>query len=324
MAGNAPEADARRVVVTGGAGFIGSHVADAFLAESYKVLVVDDLSTGSLEKIPAGAELAQLDIVDAGALMQAVSAFSPTVVCHLAAQASVTVSVESPERDLSVNVQGTFNVVQAATAAGAPVIFSSTGGALYGEKAPIPSPESTPTEPLSPYGASKLAGEAYVGTWARLHGIPNVILRLGNVYGPRQNSQGEAGVVAIFSDHLHRGSTPTVFGDGLQTRDYIYVIDVAGAFLLAAHGGRADIFNVGRGSESSVLDLLEVLGSLAPDAAEPKFAPPRPGELLRSALDATRLRTTLGWEPLVDLREGLTETYRFYAGAESVDAADPV
>ncbi|HXW59745.1 MAG TPA: NAD-dependent epimerase/dehydratase family protein [Solirubrobacteraceae bacterium] len=314
------DAGARRAVVTGGAGFIGSHVVDALLARDYEVLVVDDLSTGSEHNVPSAAQLARLDIVDAPALASALSSFAPSLVCHLAAQASVTVSVESPERDLAVNVQGTFNVLQAARAVGAKVVFASTGGALYGEGAPLPSPETTPAEPLSPYGASKLAGEAYVTTWGRLHEIPNVVLRLGNVYGPRQNSKGEAGVVAIFSDLLRRGSAPTVFGDGQQTRDYIYVGDVAEAFVLAAEADEALTLNVGRGSESSVLDLLDVLQALAPAAIEPTFEPLRAGELTRSALDSTLLRTRLGWQPQVDLREGLTATYRFYA--EAVDAAD--
>lgn len=311
---------ARRALVTGGAGFIGSHVADALLARGYEVVVVDDLSTGSTRNVPDAARLEQLDIVDGPALAGVASSFAPSVVCHLAAQASVVVSVESPERDLAVNVRGTFNVVQASKDAGARVVFASTGGALYGENAPLPSSETTPAEPLSPYGASKLAGEAYVGTWGRLHGIPNVVLRLGNVYGPRQNSKGEAGVVAIFSDLLSRGSAPTVYGDGRQTRDYIYVADVAEAFALAAEGDQAATLNVGRGSESSVLDLLEVLQQLAPAPVAPTFQPLRPGELLRSSLDSTLLRSTLGWEPRVDLREGLAQTYRSYAKARDLDA----
>ncbi|MDE3069549.1 MAG: NAD-dependent epimerase/dehydratase family protein, partial [Acidobacteriota bacterium] len=296
--------------MTGGAGFIGSHVADQFLGAGFEVLVIDDLSAGSERNVPDGAELVRLDIVDAEALEGACAAFAPAVVCHLAAQASVTVSVEEPARDLAVNVQGTFNVVQAARAQGAPVIFASTGGALYGESAQSPSPESTWPEPLSPYGASKLAGEAYVATWGRLHGLRNVVLRLGNVYGPRQSPHGEAGVVAIFSDRLHRGEVPVVFGDGRQTRDYIYVSDVASAFLLAARwalegagdGGPAltpATFNVGWGRERSVLDLLGVLQSLAPAEREPVFKPLRPGELTHSALDASRLRGALGWEPRV-------------------------
>src|SRR5262249_11760330 len=237
-----------------GAGFIGSHVADAFLARDYEVVVIDDLSTGSERNVPTAAAYERIDILDEAALARVVSSFRPAAVCHLAAQASVTVSVQSPERDLSVNVNGTFNVLQAAKTLGAPVVFASTGGALYGENAPIPSPETTPPEPLAPYGASKLAGEAYVATWGRLHGIANVVLRLGNVYGPRQNPHGEAGVVAIFSERLARGLAPVVYGDGRQTRDYIYVSDVASAFIMACEAGRTATFNVGWGEEVSVLE----------------------------------------------------------------------
>jgi UDP-glucose 4-epimerase len=325
MAGeNVSEPPARRVVVTGGAGFIGSHVADAFLARDHEVVVIDDLSTGSQANVPAAAAFERVDIVDQAAVAGVFSSFRPTAVCHLAAQASVTVSVDSPDRDLSVNVLGTFNVLQAARGVEAPVVFASTGGALYGDNAPIPSPETTWAEPLSPYGASKLAGEAYVATWGRLHAIPNVVLRLGNVYGPRQSSRGEAGVVAIFSDRLRQGKAPVVYGDGRQTRDYIYVSDVASAFVLACERGEPSTFNVGWGRESSVLDLLEVLQGLAPAAVEPTFEPLRPGELTRSALDSTRLRSSLGWEPRVGLREGLSTTYKSYAGSAVLDAADPV
>jgi UDP-glucose 4-epimerase len=310
-------------VVTGGAGFIGSHVAEAFLARDYEVVVVDDLSTGFERNVPAAAVLERVDIVDEAALARVFSSFSPNVVCHLAAQSSVTVSVHSPERDLSVNVRGTFNVLGEAQKLDAPVVFASTGGALYGDNAPIPSPETTWAEPLAPYGASKQAGEAYVATWGRLHDIPNVVLRLGNVYGPRQSPHGEAGVVAIFSDRLRQGIAPLVYGDGRQSRDYIYVTDVASAFVLAAEGGKASTFNVGWGREVSVLDLLEVLQRAAPAPLEPSFEPLRTGELKRSALDSTKLRSTLGWEPQVDLEEGLLLTYQSYAGAETVDAPEP-
>jgi UDP-glucose 4-epimerase len=309
-------------VVTGGAGFIGSHVADALLARGYHVVVLDDLSSGVSGNVPAKAELERIDIRDESAVGRLFTSFRPTAVCHLAAQASVTVSVDFPERDLSVNVNGTFNVLQAAKSVTAPVVFASTGGALYGENAAIPTPETTVPEPLAPYGASKLAGEAYVATWGRLHGTPNVVLRLGNVYGPRQSPHGEAGVVAIFSDRLRRGLAPLVYGDGRQTRDYIYVSDVAGAFVLACEGRQAATFNVGWGREVSVLELLEVLQAAAPAAIEPTFEPLRPGELTHSALDSTRLRSALGWEPRVGLREGLTRTYESYAGAAAVDAAD--
>ena len=309
-----PATSGQRVVVTGGAGFIGSHVAEAFLARGYQVLVIDDLSTGSERNLPAAAEFERLDIVDESNVARALASAAPTAVCHLAAQSSVTVSVQSPERDLSVNVRGTFNVLKGASAIGAPVVFASTGGALYGDHAPIPTPEETWPEPLAPYGASKLAGEAYVATWGRLHGIPNVVLRLGNVYGPRQNPHGEAGVVAIFSERLRRGTAPVVYGDGRQTRDYIHVTDVAGAFVLAAEGGQPATFNVGWGHESSVLELLEILQRAAPAPVPPVFEPLRTGELTRSALDSAKLRSALGWEPAVRLDDGLMATYRAYAG----------
>jgi UDP-glucose 4-epimerase len=314
----------RRVMVTGGAGFIGSHVADAFLARDCEVLVVDDLSTGSERNVPAAAEFERVDIVDGDALARLSSSFKPSTVCHLAAQASVTVSVRAPDHDLSVNVRGTFNVLEAAKDLRVPVVFASTGGALYGEGAPLPTPESTSAEPLSPYGASKLAGEAYVSTWSRLHGVPNVVLRLGNVYGPRQSPHGEAGVVAIFSDRLRHGRHPVVYGDGRQTRDYIFVSDVATAFVLSAEGGQAGTFNVGWGRESSVLDLLEVLQELAPAPLQPSFESLRHGELTCSALDSARLRAALGWEPRVGLREGLVATYNSYAGAAPSAAPSPV
>jgi UDP-glucose 4-epimerase len=303
----------QRAVVTGGAGFIGSHVCDRFLEQGYEVVVIDDLSTGSRENVPSGARLEVLDIVDGEALAGCVREFRPNIVAHLAAQASVTASVKRPERDLDVNVRGTFNVLQAAVAVGAPTVFASTGGALYGSEASIPTSEAAAPEPLSPYGASKLAGEAYVGTWGRLHGIPNVVLRLGNVYGPRQTPHGEAGVVAIFSDHLQRGNAPTVYGDGLQTRDYIHVTDVSRAFLLAGESGQAGTFNVGSGRETNVLQLLDALQSLAGTQLEPRFEPLRLGELVRSCLDSSRLRAQLGWAPTVELDEGLRDSFRSYA-----------
>jgi UDP-glucose 4-epimerase len=214
-------------------------VADAFLARGHEVLVIDDLSTGSERNVPEAAELKVIDIVDAAMLAEAFRSFGPSAVCHLAAQASVTASVEDPEHDFAVNVAGTLNVLQAAKDRRAPVVFACTGGALYGEDAPRPTAESRLPEPLSPYGASKLAAEAYVETWGRLHGLPNVVLRLANVYGPRQNPHGEAGVVAIFSDRLRRGEAPVVYGDGRQTRDYVYVDDNGRRPSTSAPGPRA-------------------------------------------------------------------------------------
>ena len=302
-------------VVTGGAGFVGSHVAELLRDRGHDVTVVDDLSSGKRENVPEGCRLLELDITDAAGVHRALD--GATFVCHLAAQASVTVSVKEPDRDLAINVAGTLNVCAAAAAAGAPVVFASTGGALYGDNAPIPTPEGSPTEPLAPYGASKLAGEAYVGTWSRLHDAGNVVLRLGNVYGPRQSFDGEAGVVAIFSHCLVHGQSPTVYGDGTQTRDYVYVGDVARAFLLAGESGRAGTYNVGTGIGTSVLELLDSLERSAGVSVERKSEPLRKGELRASALDSSRIRDELGWEPAVGLDEGLTQTFAWYRASDA-------
>jgi UDP-glucose 4-epimerase len=303
----------RRAVVTGGAGFVGSHVVDAFLEAGYEVLTIDDLSTGDPENVNSRASLVQLDIVDTPSLRKTVTGFEPAVVCHLAAQSSVTASVAAPEHDFGVNVRGTFNVCEAAREVGASIVFASTGGALYGDRAPLPTPEETPPEPLSPYGASKLAGEAYVATWGRLHQIQNAVLRLGNVYGPRQNAHGEAGVVAIFSDRLIHDKPPVVYGDGTQTRDFVHVADVARAFVLAAEAKTHGTFNVGTGEESSVLRLLEVLRDVSGRGVSYTHEPPRPGELKRSALGRIAIEQALGWRPSVSLETGLAETFRWYA-----------
>ena len=307
----------RRALVTGGAGFIGSHVVEAFQAEGWEVLALDDLSSGREANVPAQASLEQVDVVEPEPLTRAFGSFRPSVVCHLAAQASVTVSVERPAYDLAVNVHGTLNVCEAAREAGAPLVYASTGGALYGDRAPFPTPETFFPEPQSPYGASKLGGELYVATWGRLHGQPNVALRLGNVYGPRQNPHGEAGVVAIFSDLLLEGRGPTVYGHGEPTRDYVHVRDVARAFLLAASAGEPAVYNVGWGRETKVLELLDHLQRAAGTEVEPDLQPLRAGELHRSALDSTRIADELGWRPEIALADGLDETYCWYAGSHS-------
>jgi UDP-glucose 4-epimerase len=303
----------RHAAVTGGAGFIGSHVVDALLERDYEVLVVDNLSTGRRENLAPEAQFRELDLRDADAVRRSFEDFRPSAVCHLAAQASVTYSVQEPSTDLAVNVLGTFNVCEAARANRAPIVFASTGGALYGDDVELPTPEETTARPLSPYGASKLAGEAYVGAWGRLHGLPNVVLRLANVYGPRQQPHGEAGVVAIFSDHIARGVSPTIYGDGRQTRDYTHVADVASAFVAAVESGRAGVYNVGTGVETSVLELFEHLQREARTSLEPQFAPLRQGELLRSALDSSRIASALDWRARIGCAEGLAATYRTYA-----------
>jgi UDP-glucose 4-epimerase len=308
-----------RVAVTGGAGFIGSHVADAFIERGDDVLVLDDFSTGARANVPERAEVAEVDVANAERVHETLSAFSAEIVCHLAAQASVTVSVSDPELDFASNVRGTFNICRAAAAVGARVVFASTGGALYGNEAPIPTPETYVAQPLAPYGASKLAAEAFVATQARSDGLAHVVLRLGNVYGPRQNPHGEAGVVAIFSERLLSGQTPIVYGHGKPTRDYVHVADVTRAFTLAADAGTSGTFNVGWGREVSVGDLLDVLQRAAGTDLEPALEPLRPGELDRSAIDASAAADAFGWRPEVELENGIAETVRWYAVAHEGD-----
>jgi UDP-glucose 4-epimerase len=296
-----------RSIVTGGAGFIGSHVVDALLAAGQEVTVIDDLSSGRASNVAGKASLRELDIVDRGALERVFEEVGPSSVYHLAAQASVTASVADPGRDCAVNVQGTLNVLDVATKLGAPVSFTSTGGALYGDEAPLPTSEERIPAPLAPYGASKWAAEAYVNTWSLFSGVPHAVCRLGNVYGPRQSPHGEAGVVAIFSEHLYTGRAPKMFGHGKPTRDYVYVGDVVSA-LIAANGKRGT-FNVATGVETDVLRLWNVLKTAAGADVEPELADLRPGELQRSCLDSGRAARELGWRAQVPIEEGLQRTY---------------
>jgi UDP-glucose 4-epimerase len=294
-------------IVTGGAGFIGSHLVDLLLAEGWMVVVVDDLSTGDAARVPPGATLEVVDITDRRALDEVVDAAQPAAIFHLAAQSSVTRSVANPERDCDVNVRGTLNVLEAATRHRAGVVFTSTGGALYGNRAPLPTPEDVIPAPMSPYGASKWSGEAYVVTWREATGLPHAICRLGNVYGPRQNPHGEAGVVAIFSHHLWRGDAPTLYGFGRPTRDYVHVADVSRCLLSAF--GNAGTFNVSTGTETSVSEIFELLQQAAGKESQADLAPLRPGELERSCLDPGRARAELDWRAEIGLREGLERTY---------------
>jgi UDP-glucose 4-epimerase len=294
-----------RAVVTGGAGFIGSHVVDALLARGDEVHVVDDLSRGTRTNVPAGTELHEVDIrTDVGGVFEAAR---PEVCFHLAAQADVRVSVERPDFDADVNVLGTLHVLEAARRHGSKVVFSSTGGAIYGE-CDGPAEEDHPRNPLAPYGVSKLAAEEYIAAYNRLNGSAYVSLRYANVYGPRQDPHGEAGVVAIFMKRLAEGGTPRIFGDGTQTRDYVYVGDVVDATLAAA-GHPGGVLNVGTGVETSVLDLYERIQRASGIEREPEFAELRPGELQRSVLDASRARRELGWVPQHSLADGLAATW---------------
>ena len=295
-------------IVTGGAGFIGSHLASRLLADSYRTIVVDDLSTGREERIPAGAEFEQLDIVDYGKLEKVVAAAEPEAIFHLGAQSMVTVSVTDPWRDCDVNVKGTLNVLQAARERGAPVVFSSTGGALYGNEAAMPTPETALPAPLAPYGASKWAGEAYMLTLAGASGTPHSVCRLGNVYGPGQSPFGEAGVVAIISHKLWAGERPVLFGHGDATRDYVHVSDVVEALIRAV--GAGGVFNVSAGREVPVSEIYELIAGAAGSDQEPELAPLREGELERSCMDPSRAAERLGWRAEIPLDRGVPETYR--------------
>jgi len=291
-----------RAIVTGGAGFIGSHVVDALLERGDDVLVLDNLSTGKRKNVADGATL---DVIDIREPLD--DRFEGVEVCfHLAAQADVRVSVDRPDYDAEVNVLGTIRVLEAATRHRTQVVFASTGGAIYGE-CDEPAPEDAELRPLAPYGASKLAGEEYIATYNRLYDARHVALRYGNVYGPRQDPKGEAGVVAIFLGQLAAGETSRIFGDGLQTRDYVYVGDVARATLEAP--GREGVFNVGTGLATSVLELYELCRRVAGSELEPEQAEARLGELQRNVLDASRAERELGWRPQVGLDEGLRLTF---------------
>ena len=293
--------------MTGGAGFIGSHLVDSLLADGYGVTVIDDLSAGSADRVADEARLVQLDVVDGGRVREVVQEVRPEAVFHLAAQASVTASVQDPGRDCEVNVRGTLNVVAAANELQAPVVYTSTGGALYGDSAPMPTREDREPAPLAPYGASKWAGEAYVKTWCLAAGVANTVARLGNVYGPRQNPHGEAGVVAIFSLKLYTGERPKLYGYGKPTRDYVYVGDVVSALRAAA--GREGTYNVATGVQTDVATLWSELQQVAGAEVEPELLELRAGELQHSCLDVSRAERDLGWRARVQLSEGLRETY---------------
>jgi UDP-glucose 4-epimerase len=309
-----------RALVTGGAGFIGSTLVDRLLAEGHAVDVVDDLSTGSLANLAEaratqGYELTfhRLDIREP-ALIELVAHRRPEVVFHLAAQADVRVSVERPTFDAEVNIIGTLNVLEGARAAATrKVVFAASGGTLYGEPERLPVPESHPQRPLSPYGVSKKAAGDYLAAYRELHGIEFTALALANVYGPRQDPHGEAGVVAIFAGRLLAGEPCTIFGDGTQTRDFVYVDDVVDAFARAAHKGSGLLMNIGTGVETSVNELYLTMAEAAGVDAPAAYAAPRPGELARSSLDPSRAGIHLGWKPWTTTGAGAAEVLQWFA-----------
>ncbi len=300
------------ILITGGAGFIGSHVADASIGEGYHVTVIDDLSTGSRENVNPKSKFIKMDIRDE-AVRDLFAGGHFDAVIHHAAQMDVRRSVEDPGHDASVNIIGSLNLLENCIEYGIKkFIFASTGGAIYGEQEYFPADESHPVNPLSPYGIAKLAVEKYLFYYHTVHGLKSVNLRYANVYGPRQNPHGEAGVVAIFLSKMLDGKETLINGDGRQSRDYTYVGDVVRANMLALKYGDSGTFNVGTGSETDVNQLFRMIRELAGSSCQERHGPAKIGEQIRSVLDHSRISKVLGWEPSVNLREGLTKTVEFF------------
>jgi UDP-glucose 4-epimerase len=307
-------------LVTGGAGFIGSHLVDALLDRGDHVVVLDDLSTGRRENlddaVAKGAVLVETDVTDAAAVADALETGRPEVVFHLAAQIDVRRSMSDPVFDLGVNVGGTLNLLEAARQTQARrFVLASTGGAIYGEGSgrELPLDEQAECRPDAPYGQSKYSAEGYVSLYGRLYGLSAVAMRLGNVYGPRQDPLGEAGVVAIFCGALLGGGTPRVFGDGRQTRDYVYVGDIVEAFLAGASSEARGTYNIGTAVETSVLELGRLLAGICEREFDPQMSPPRPGEIQRIAIDSARAASELGWRSRTTLEQGLRATAASFA-----------
>ena len=304
-----------RILVTGGAGFIASHVSDRLLALGQRVAIVDNLSTGKRENLPAEAVFYEVDIRDK-ALDKVFEEEKPQVVIHHAAHANVTESVRNPGYDASVNIGGSINLFESCVKHDVEkIVFASTGGALYGEACYLPADESHPIDPVSPYGVSKYAVEHYLYAYRENHGMEHVVLRYPNVYGPRQDPHGEAGVVAIFSLQLLSGQRPTIFGDGEKTRDYCYVSDIVDANVLALNYEGTGTFNLGRGIEISDLEVFETVQDVIGSSIEPNYAPVRPGEVEHIALDASKAERDMGWKWKVDLVDGVAEAVKYYREA---------
>ncbi len=303
-----------KILVTGGAGFIGSHLVDRLIQEGNEVIVVDNLSTGKRKNVNKKAQFYKMDI-QSKRIERVFRNERPLIVVHLAAQMSVRHSTDDPGFDAQVNILGTINVLEHAVKQGVrKVTFASSGGVVYGEQEIFPAPESHRTEPLSPYGISKLAGEKYLAYYANATGLRYVALRFANVYGPRQDSEGEAGVVAIFSKQMLDGGQPIVNGTGKQTRDFIYVDDAVEAILVTLGEDVRGIFNVGTGQETTINECYGIIKSLTKCQCKELYGAAKKGEQFRSVLDVTKLREVFGWDPQVTLQEGLTRTVDFFRG----------
>lgn len=306
-----------RALVTGGAGFIGSHIVERLVADGHSVCVVDDLSTGSAKNVPPGARLCRIDICDVGSLRELVAAFRPEVVFHAAAQTDVRRSLREPDFDARVNVLGGVNVLRAAVDAGARRVVYASSAAVYGNPARLPVSESDATHPISEYGASKLAFEHYLGAYAARGLIEYAVLRYANVYGPRQRSDGEAGVVAIFARRMLASEPVTIFGDGTKTRDYVYVADVADATIRAAAGPSGLVANLGSGREVSDLELFREVAAATRYTSGPTHAADRRGDIARMCFDAALARRALGWSATVTLRDGVRRVVEYASPATS-------
>ncbi len=303
-----------KILVTGGAGFIGSHTVDALVAAGkHQVSIIDNLTAGKRDQVNRAARFHEIDLRDADAVRRVIEAETPEIIVHLAAQMDVRRSVADPPYDAQVNIVGFLNLIESARQHGLRrVIFSSTGGAIYGEQEEFPAPEDHPLHPVSPYGVAKLATEAYLFFYKVQYGIDYTALRYGNVYGPRQDPHGEAGVVAIFCGRMLEGKPCTIYGDGKQTRDYIFVGDVVRANVAAASTNVSGAINIGTGIETNVNDLYHTLGTVADVTRAPEYAPARPGEQSRSVISPARAAELLNWRPQVDLANGLDETFSYF------------
>lgn len=297
-----------RVLVTGGAGFIGSHIVDALLAGGFRVCVLDNLSTGKLENLNPGVNFYHGDLRDKELLREIMERERPGVVIHQAAQASVPRSIKDPGCDAGVNVLGSINLLEACRQYGVRKVIYASSAAVYGNPKYLPLDEGHPAELLSPYGISKYTVEHYLKVYKSLYGLDFTVLRYANVYGPRQDAAGEGGVVAIFADRLLKGTQPEIYGDGEQTRDFVYVKDVAAANVAALDRAGGEVLNISTGVATSVNKLLAVMKEIAGSSAEARYCPERPGDIRHSYLDNSRAKRLLGWRPRFGLREGLRET----------------
>lgn len=301
-----------RILVTGGAGFIGSNLVDRFIAEGHEVAIIDNLATGRRSNVNPDASFHEISITDANAVAEVFARERPEVVSHHAAQMDVRRSVREPQFDAETNIIGTINVIEAGRAAGTrKFIFSSTGGAIYGDAPVIPTPETAPLQPVSHYGTSKRSAELYFGLYGRLYGLAWTVLRYANVYGPRQNPHGEAGVNAIFANMMLRGETPTIFGKGDKTRDYVFVGDVVEANVLALTLGDGEIFNVGTGVQTTDQEVYDAVAAAVGYPEPPIYGDERPGDVRHSCVDPSKAREVLGWEPTVEFREGVRRTVEY-------------